>query len=60
MKIKRNDKCICDSNKKYKKCCWKDSDKRFLIEECYDTRKFGKPYCDFILSKIKQGEQVNE
>ena len=53
MKIKRNDKCICDSNKKYKKCCGADPHKRYLIEECYDTNKYGKPYCNFILSKIK-------
>jgi hypothetical protein len=27
VKIKRNDKCLCGSGKKYKKCCYLDSDK---------------------------------
>ncbi len=26
LKIKRNDKCPCGSGKKYKKCCYPDSD----------------------------------
>jgi len=53
MRLGRNQKCICDSNKKYKKCCWINPRKRVLIEDCYDTNKFGKPYCDYILDCIR-------
>ena len=31
LKIKRNDKCPCGSGKKYKKCCYLDSDKNAEI-----------------------------
>ena len=31
LKVKRNDKCPCGSGKKYKKCCYLDSDKNAEI-----------------------------
>ena len=56
MKLGRNEKCICDSRKKYKKCCWLDDNKKHLIENCYDSKSYGDPYCNFILKRIKESK----
>tara|TARA_Y100001963_G_scaffold80649_1_gene111922 strand:- start:272 stop:442 length:171 start_codon:yes stop_codon:yes gene_type:complete len=56
MKLGRNEKCICDSGKKYKKCCWLDDNKKHLIENCYDSKSYGDPYCNFILKRIKESK----
>ena len=48
MKIKRNEKCPCESGKKFKKCHL-NTQKGKLIQGNY-----GQPYIDFIIQKMKE------
>jgi hypothetical protein len=52
MKIKRNDKCPCDSGKKFKKCHW-GTERGKAIQGNY-----GQPYIDFMIDLMKN-EQTN-
>jgi len=50
LKIKRNDKCLCGSGKKYKKCCYLDSDKNVeLIRATSIAKTYDEAFA--ILSK---------
>lgn len=48
MKINRNDKCPCDSGKKFKKChIFTDSGKAI-------TQNFGQPFIDYHINIMKK------
>ena len=53
MKIKRNDKCPCDSGKKFKKCHW-NTERGEAIQGNY-----GQDYLDYILNLMIK-EKKNE
>ena len=57
IKIKRNQKCPCGSNKKYKKCCYLDADKN---AEIIRAASMAKTYEEvlIILSKPKKIYQI--
>ena len=48
MKIKRNDKCPCNSGKKFKKCHW-NTELGNAIQG-----NFGSDYIEFISTRMKQ------
>ena len=48
MKIGRNDKCPCGSNKKFKKC--------HIFTDAGRTiqKNFGQPFVDFLINEMKK------
>ena len=52
--VKRNDKCPCESGKKYKKCCINEQGKPF---EMFNTWRH---YHDFIKERIIRERGCNE
>ena len=52
MKIKRNDKCPCDSGKKFKKCCMNTESGKILLNAK------GKWFKEFIASRMAKGKHL--